>query len=304
MERAKKPTGIQDNLLSTVLTQLDSFLGARVEPASSGPSEQVSLLEQLHALYEEIEKAGGRRPLELAEENESLMAEAEALRQQIHGLEAAYQGLAGGSEPAGDPSIYEQLESLYAEIEKAGMGPRELAETCQMLNEQLAALYEEIESVGGRGPLEQQEVIDGLDAQLRALYEEKEAEADSAVVSPDRAREVLTSLVDQLEVLYADREHDDRDQIIESLNAQLEDLYAEKEDGETVMESLVDQLHALYEEREAALGGQGVEAAIRTLEGEKQALQKNVQALEAELDLVRGRARRMVSAISEAAFSA
>ncbi|MEO1232036.1 MAG: hypothetical protein AAFZ18_24365, partial [Myxococcota bacterium] len=247
-----------DTILNSIVSQIDNFLGGREDASARAARDEahLSLVQQLHDLYGEIEAAGGKRPRALALENAQLISEAETLRRQIEGLEAAYHS---GGAPAPDPSLVAQLETLYADIEAAGgRNPRDLAAVCDQLVQQLDSLYRDIEEAGGRGPSEQKQVIESLVEQLHSLYAEKESAG--APASPDRDV-VLESLTEQLHALYAEKEHAGESgggdaALVESLTEQLHALYAEKEHAgqsgggdAALVESLTEQLHALYAEK-------------------------------------------------------
>lgn len=273
-------TQSSDGIFNSILSQIDSFLGGKdgaAGHAQAGGSTDNSLVQQLHELYAEIEASGGRRPAELAEENAALLSEAETLRQQIEGLEAACRTGVLSSAPAIVPladasaieaGLNEQLSALYAEIEEAGgRRPAELSEVVDQLVAQLDSLYADIEKAGGYWPTEMRDMMESLVEQLHALYAEKEGGG-----AQDPA--MLDSLVEQLHALYAEKEQsgggaDDRDVIIDSLTSQLHDLYAEKEHGgsgehELIIESLTAQLHDLYAEKEHG-GGSADSAMVDSL---------------------------------------
>ena len=252
----EKWNSVPDSIFNSIVTQIDSFLGGRDLPnvPQVSAEAQISLLQQLHDLYSEIEAAGGRRPRALAQDNEQLVHQIRTLRQQIEGFQAALkQGGAGVASTFGkihgEGGLNEQLASLYAEIEEAGgRRPVELRAMCDQLVEQLSVIYKEIEDAGGQRPLEARELITSLVEQLHALYGEREQANDvSNSVSTEQ-----DSLLEQLCCLYAEKEDDQRDAMIESLCEQLAEFYNQREHGEdtTLVDSLLAQLHDLYADRE------------------------------------------------------
>lgn len=368
LDRWKLPDGI----LSGLLGEIDSFLAGRDDRARAREAEaQVNLLQQLHDLYAEIEEAGGRRPRDLVTENARLAAEANTLRQQTAGVEAAILAGLGPAEVNLEPSLVEQLNSLYAEIEQAGgRGPAELSEVCDQLTHQLQDLYQEIEEADGQRPAELTLLVESLLEQLHAVYGEREDEIERT----GEDSELVQSLVEQLHELYAEKEDDPRDEMIESLDAQLRELYEERErvngfeerlghvvarleelyterelvgavpnsqpseddvdiEGKAyeIIESLVAQLECLYSEKESSppfeemiesLTEQlqdfyaereegsdpdnvikSLEAQVRSFTEEKMELRSQVESLTRQLQSVRQRARYITKALTETALS-
>lgn len=281
-----KWNSVPDSIFNSIVTQIDSFLGSKeLSPTPEmSPEAQISLLQQLHDLYSEIEAVGGRRPAVLADENRTLLDQIRSLKQQIEGFQAAIgtkRPVVGGDASFdGDGSLQAQLASLYQEIEQSGgHRPLELAAMCDQLVEQLKVLYQEIEDANGLRLDEAKKVIGSLVEQLHSLYEDRElapvdakvgssaTNAPSADVASSEQQSTIDSLVAQLHSLYQEKEHDLSESTIESFNEQLCSLYEEKELTESMVSSLVAQLEDLYAEREQSFQTQVmIESFVAQLE--------------------------------------
>ncbi len=135
----------------------------------------------------------------------------------------------------------------------------ELHEMLGSLEAQLATLYEEKEQAG-RGGEWSPAVASSGDEVIIELYERK-ARASAAALAEQQA--MVDSLEAQLHTLYADREEDaSLASALAGLEAQLAALYSEREEAgglgvdelRAVCEGLDAQLRALYDERTAGDG--------------------------------------------------
>jgi chromosome segregation ATPase len=146
----------------------------------------------------------------------------------------------------------------------------ELHEMLGSLEAQLATLYEEKER-GGQGGWSPTAPAGG-DEVIIELYEQK-ARASAATLVDLQA--TIDSLEAQLASLYADREQDTTlASALEGLEAQLAALYQEREEAggagvdelRAVCEGLDAQLRALYDERSAA-GGRSTDELLGIIDG-------------------------------------
>lgn len=113
----------------------------------------------------------------------------------------------------GTASLELQLSSLYSQKEalthELGVShPEDILQMIEGLNTHLAALYSRQEERTARGLDDEFGALEGFEMQLNCLYSERE-EFLNAVGAKDlpEVLHMLRSLIDQVQLLYADREN-------------------------------------------------------------------------------------------------